>query len=82
MILVLESILFGMFVIAIMCDQFQAIFNDETAVEQVQNRGPYRPKKRRMALLAEVCGRTHPVLWMWPCDSRPPTSSQMFSFDV
>lgn len=31
----MESILFGLFVIAIMCDQFSAIFADETQVEQV-----------------------------------------------
>ena len=27
---------------AIMCDQLQAIFGDETAVEQIQNKGPFR----------------------------------------
>ena len=25
-----------------MCDQLQAIFGDETAVEQIQNKGPFR----------------------------------------
>ena len=35
-ILVVESGLFGLFVTAIMCDQMQAIFGDETAVEQVK----------------------------------------------
>lgn len=44
-ILVLESILFGMFVCAIACDQFDAIFSDETLVEQAKRQGPYRPKK-------------------------------------
>ena len=34
-ILSMESILFGLFVSAILCDQLQAIFSDETAVEQV-----------------------------------------------
>ncbi len=41
-ILVLESVLFGMFVIAIGCDQFEAIFTDETLVEQAKKSGPYR----------------------------------------
>ncbi len=33
-ILMLESLLFGMFVLAILIDQFSAIFTDETIVEQ------------------------------------------------
>lgn len=41
-ILVAESGLFGLFVTAIMCDQLQAIFGDETAVEQAKHQGPYR----------------------------------------
>jgi hypothetical protein len=66
-ILVLESALFGMFVSAILVDQFQAIFSDETAVEQVQHQGPFRPHKPKLALLTEVCGRGHPVFWLLPC---------------
>lgn len=65
--LTLESVLFGMFVIAIACDQFEAIFSDETMVEHVKRQGPYRPKKPKMALLAEVCGRTHWAMWLLPC---------------
>ena len=37
-----ESGLFGLFVTAIMCDQLQAIFGDETAVEQAKQQGPFR----------------------------------------
>jgi hypothetical protein len=66
-ILVLESALFGIFVSAILVDQFQAIFTDETAVEQVQQQGPFRPHKPKLALLTEVCGRGHPLLWLLPC---------------
>ena len=36
----MESVLFGMFVIAIACDQFEAIFTDETLVEQVRHTDP------------------------------------------
>lgn len=36
-ILVLESSLFGMFVLAILYDQLEAIANDETTIEQLQN---------------------------------------------
>ena len=67
------QVLFGMFVIAIACDQFEAIFSDETLVgyqinstfkfvgilflsqvEQAKKQGPFRPRKPRLALLAEV----------------------------
>lgn len=68
-ILLLESALFGMFVSAILVDQLQAILGDETAVEQVQHQGPYRPHKPKMALLSEVCGKEHPLLWLLPCSS-------------
>jgi len=68
-LLIMESVLFGMFVIAIACDQFEAIFTDETLVEQAKKQGPFRPRKPRLALLAEVCGRGHPLLWFFPCHS-------------
>ena len=32
----LESLIFGMFVLAIMVDQLSAVFSDETAVEHVR----------------------------------------------
>ncbi|XP_045480619.1 palmitoyltransferase ZDHHC3 [Harmonia axyridis] len=68
-ILMLESTLFGMFVMAIFIDQMQAILGDETAVEQITHQGPYRPFKSKMALLTEVCGKEHPLLWLLPCSS-------------
>ncbi|KAJ8927152.1 hypothetical protein NQ314_020425 [Rhamnusium bicolor] len=70
-ILLLESALFGMFVAAILIDQLQAILSDETAVEQVQHLGPFRPHKPKMALISEVCGREHPLFWLLPCSSVP-----------
>lgn len=66
-LLLLESALFGLFVIAIMFDQLSAIFSDETAIEAIQNRGPYRSTRQKMALLREICGRGHPLLWLLPC---------------
>lgn len=42
-ILLLESGLFGLFVVAIMVDQLHAILYDETAIEQLQMKGSYRP---------------------------------------
>ena len=68
-ILVLESILFGLFVCAIACDQFDAIFSDETLVEQAKRQGPFRPKKAKMSLMAEVFGHSHPIKWLLPWHS-------------
>ncbi|XP_071454968.1 palmitoyltransferase ZDHHC3 [Hetaerina americana] len=79
-ILVLESTLFGIFVGAILVDQIQAILTDETGVEQVQSmrmKGMLmerRPKRPRYTLMAEVCGRGHPLLWLLPCVSAPSPS--------
>ncbi|KIH60345.1 DHHC zinc finger domain protein [Ancylostoma duodenale] len=56
----MESALFGMFVLAVSCDQLSAIFSEETAVEAVQRRTrqAYKKSRRkgRIALLREVCG--------------------------
>lgn len=71
-LLLLESALFGLFVIAIMVDQMHAIMYDETAVEAVQTRGGYRPVRTirsKLKLLADVCGRDHPALWLLPCSN-------------
>lgn len=67
-ILLLESGLFGLFVIAIMVDQLHAILYDETAIEQLQMKGSFRPNRRKLSLLAEVCGsRTPAYCWLFPC---------------
>lgn len=67
--LLLESALFGLFVIAIMVDQMHAILYDETAIEALQIKGLYRPNRPKLLLLADVCGRGHPALWLLPCTS-------------
>lgn len=68
----IESALFGLFVCAVSCDQLQAIFNDETAIEAVQ-RGSSRLKKvvkrSKKNLLGEVCGTDSIVMWFLPCSS-------------
>jgi len=67
-ILLLESGLFGLFVIAIMVDQLHAILYDETPIEQLQMRGSYRPNRPKMYLMGEVCGHRTPfICWLFPC---------------
>lgn len=81
-ILLIESFLFGIFVIAIMCDQLQAILTDETAIEQIQKKGPHRPRKPKLALLSEVCGRGPPLLWILPCQNVPKNLDNLASYEV
>ena len=73
-ILLLESTLFGLFVVAILIYQFQAIFDDETAIEKVQGTHNHRKNKRIYTLLSQVCGKSHPIFWLLPCHN-PPTYS-------
>lgn len=70
-LLLLEGILFGLFVIAIMVDQMQAILCDESPIEALQlkglyNKTSYHPK---LLLLSNVFGKNHPMLWIFPCSS-------------
>ncbi|CAG7716678.1 unnamed protein product [Allacma fusca] len=81
-ILMLESLLFGMFVMAIMIDQLSAVFSDETAVEHVKKLGRHRPRKPRMTLLSEICGRGPVLLWVLPCHSAPLGIEQVNNYHV
>ncbi|XP_026572107.1 palmitoyltransferase ZDHHC3-like [Pseudonaja textilis] len=80
-ILLVESILFGLFVTVIFYDQVVSIITDETAVEQLRNRlqreGPQaggHTRKPKIALLREVFGRGTSGLW-----DRGPSSASLLS---
>lgn len=82
MLLLLESSLFGLFVIAIMIDQMHAILYDETPIEALQFRGAYRISNPKLLLLADVCGRTHPLCWLFPCTEAKTYDTPLLSHDV
>ncbi|KAI6203723.1 Palmitoyltransferase [Aphelenchoides besseyi] len=68
----IEASLLGLFVLAVSCDQLQAIFNDETIIEAIQRRTINRRRQLRhgkWALLRAVCGERHWSLWALPCFS-------------
>ncbi|VDM51597.1 unnamed protein product [Angiostrongylus costaricensis] len=71
----MECAVFGMFVLAVSCDQLGAIFSEETAVEAAQRRTKqvYKrgSRKGRFALLREVCGGGSLYSWFIPCSSPP-----------
>ncbi|CAE1325309.1 ZDHHC3_7_25 [Acanthosepion pharaonis] len=72
--LVVESLVFGLFVMAIGCDQMSSIFNDETAVEHVKKEEYRRPPRTKYQLLQDVFGRGSPGLWLFPLQFNPPVS--------
>ncbi|ULU13976.1 hypothetical protein L3Y34_016471 [Caenorhabditis briggsae] len=71
--LAMESALFGLFVLAVSCDQLGAIFTDETAIEACQRRGrnylasSRRPRNSKVAMMKQVCGPGPKILWLVPC---------------
>lgn len=71
-ILLLESALFGMFVLAILVEQLQALAgnsldddNEPLTIDNSVSRN--RMRKSRSAQIKDICGRhTHPFLWLLP----------------
>lgn len=63
--LVILSLLFGLFVIAIWSEQISGILNDETPIEYLQQNAPQRHKSSK-ALLSEVFGRGPILFWLCP----------------
>lgn len=50
------------------CVNSYRFLDDETAIEQLQMRGSYRPNRPKLSLMAEICGtRSHPMCWLFPC---------------
>ncbi|KAI6170506.1 DHHC zinc finger domain containing protein [Aphelenchoides bicaudatus] len=80
----IECSLFGLFVLAVSCDQLQAIFNDETIIEALQRRSNLRRRQlqaSKYALLANVCGpNTHWLLWGLPCISSLKSRTEIVRF--
>uniref|UniRef100_T1KLK0 Palmitoyltransferase n=1 Tax=Tetranychus urticae TaxID=32264 RepID=T1KLK0_TETUR len=66
-ILLVESLLFGIFVIAVMADQMSTIFNGTTPVDKLRSNKPGSPKKPKKVRLREVCGTSSMLLWLIPC---------------
>ncbi|XP_061525272.1 zf-DHHC domain-containing protein isoform X2 [Phycodurus eques] len=85
-ILLVESVLFGVFTLVIFYDQLASIIADETPIEQMRNRlmmkEPGSPssspphhatRKPKLALLREVFGRGSVFCWLLPLHSGGPS---------
>ncbi|XP_061921247.1 zf-DHHC domain-containing protein [Entelurus aequoreus] len=87
-ILLVESVLFGVFVLVIFYDQLASIVSDETPIEQMRHRLLMKDKgssssqpphqathtrKPKLALLREVFGRGSIFCWLLPLHSSTPS---------
>lgn len=65
-----------------MVDQMHAILYDETPVEALQFKGVHRSNHPKLMLLADVCGRGHPIFWLLPCSEAKRYDTPLLSHDV
>eukprot|EP00118_Oscarella_pearsei_P006443 m.29043 g.29043 ORF g.29043 m.29043 type:complete len:255 (+) comp31125_c0_seq6:147-911(+) len=69
--LIVEAVIFLLFVVFIGCDQIQGIIEDMTQVEQAAKKSPHRQRKSKLALLTEVFGRGHCRYLCWLLPTKP-----------
>lgn len=77
-VLLVESSLFGMFVFAILMDQIQGIVSEV----DINGEQLYKARKPKLTLLSEVCGRQHPLMWLFPCGGTPRKYDSLLHYDV
>lgn len=65
-----------------MIDQLHAIFYDESPIEALQYRGAFKSKNIKLLQLSDVCGRTHPIYWMFPCTEARRYDTPLLNYDV
>eukprot|EP00397_Hematodinium_sp_SG-2012_P036482 GEMP01039387.1.p1 GENE.GEMP01039387.1~~GEMP01039387.1.p1 ORF type:complete len:288 (+),score=37.20 GEMP01039387.1:32-865(+) len=58
------GLLFGLFTLAMLCDQISSLMQNQTTIEQLQN-APPKPRSFRAAL-QDVCGGTFTWRWLFP----------------
>lgn len=85
-ILLVESIVLGLFAFFVTFDQVGSIIRDETPIERVKNslrkdaqRDVPHTRKPKMELLREVFGRGHVICWFFPCNSPPSSRGLSYS---
>lgn len=65
-----------------MVDQMHAILYDETPIESLQLKGIHRSNYPKLMLLADVCGRGHPIFWLFPCSETKLYETPLLSHEV
>ncbi|XP_069463279.1 palmitoyltransferase ZDHHC21-like [Ambystoma mexicanum] len=92
-ILLIESIVLGLFALVVSFDQVGSIIRDETPIERMKSRfskdaqreGPHT-RKPKMELLREVFGRGYVICWFVPCNgpsvSGGPAYSRLPDYDL
>ncbi|XP_040189647.1 palmitoyltransferase ZDHHC3-like [Rana temporaria] len=86
-LLLVESVLFGLFVTVIFYDQIVSIITDETPIEQLRNKllkearkEVTHSRKPKMALLREVFGRGFIICWFCPLVTPPSSGGPAYSY--
>jgi len=71
-ILLVESLLFGIFVIAVFTDQLHVLRTDESTIDRYKNirRKRVQVPKKQKNTFRDVCGRGSMVLWLIPINTR------------
>lgn len=82
MLLLLESSLFGLFVIAIMMDQLHATLYSQASKEALQFKRTFRIKNNKLLMLADICGHAHPICWLLPCTEAKDCENPLLDYDV
>lgn len=67
-ILLIESFLFGIFVIAVFTDQIHVLRNGETSIDRFKNIRRKKIKTKNRNTLKVVCGRSK-ILWLLPIET-------------
>lgn len=64
-LLILASIIFGIFSVAVLCDQVQGVVYDQTNIERIRGEGSNK-KTRKFKMLQQTCGYMSFMLWLFP----------------
>uniref|UniRef100_A0A7S4BTR0 Palmitoyltransferase n=1 Tax=Chrysotila carterae TaxID=13221 RepID=A0A7S4BTR0_CHRCT len=64
-LLFFEALLFGLFTLAMLCEQFSSIISDETGIERLKH-DYTAPQRSALANLSETFGRPVSLLWLLP----------------
>jgi len=68
-LLFFESILFGLFTTAMLCEQVSSIVSDQTGIERLKH-DYIAPQRSTLANLSETFGRPVSLLWLLPTSVR------------
>ncbi|KAF7457930.1 Palmitoyltransferase ZDHHC3 [Cryptosporidium felis] len=79
---IVESLIFGIFCIAMFIDQIICIINNTTGIEHLKQEYLYSKKKGAYSLFVEVCGSRFSWKWFFPTKTRSPFTVNNFDLSM